>query len=178
MLFGAVEGTRARAPTKAQRGGCAEGNTHHLLENGAIPVPTNPCARRVVDQQRLDEGAWRQTRKGFRAIAQRHQPCRHGSGRTEAPILEIIAPAVTGRAPIADPALELEREEIVRVDRRDRGRFLGSVQKCLGQSQAGRLGNIEQICLTMGHGRSTFEQGVRSRIRPGNETHGSKTAYI
>src|SRR3546814_13555241 len=95
-----------------------------MVEDRTVAVPADPGARRVSDEQRLDELFGCDAGELRRALAAFGQPIGNGIRRGEAAGCEIIGPAERTRPAFARPLLEPDRREIGLVDVLDKLFFL------------------------------------------------------
>ncbi len=102
----------AGAAAQAQRCGCAERQADHMVEDRTVAVPADPGARRIGDEERLDELFARDAGELCGPLAAPGQPRGDGIGRGEAAGGEIIGPAEGARPALARPLLEAEGREV------------------------------------------------------------------
>ena len=102
-----IETTRPASPETHRRRG-AQRDAEDMLEHRPVAVPADPGPRVIADQQGLDEFVRLQAGEPRRLRPKRQQPIRDRLGGCETGIVEVIAPAVGGGQPLAQPAMEPE----------------------------------------------------------------------
>src|SRR5271166_6005593 len=109
-----------------------------MPEHQPVSVPPNPGTRIVADQQGLDEFARLQAREPCRLRTKWQQPIRDRLGRSEARVVEVVAPTVGGGQPLTQPSMEAEGREFRRVDRGDQHLLLAGCDERSGLGQPGK----------------------------------------
>lgn len=121
-------------------------NAHHVAEDGAVAVPSDPRARPVLGQQHLSQFRRIEPGEVRGAGAQRLQQFRHVVGLLQFAAVEVVPPAIRDHAPIAAITLELEGPERQIGEAGNECRFVR------------RGHDVAPIAQALGQRRSRFEQ--------------------